>query len=239
MKISIIIRAKNEARNLRKLIPQIKAQKSINQKDIEIIVVDNESSDKTQEVARNFGKVISISDKDFSYPKASNLGIKKSHGEIIIMLDAHAELIRNDWLKNIIKYFDDPEVAGVYSPELPASNASIWEKLFYIPAFYFRKITSPDVITSARPGVMAAVCCALRKSFWNKHHFNEKYGAGGEDLEWGIWALKNGYKIIRDTNCAVYHSHGLSLKNLIRQYKYWIYIRRPHPFDRGKLKYRI
>jgi len=238
MKISIIVRAKNEAEGLKKLLPQIKSQKGISQKDVEIIVVDNNSGDDTRKIALNYAKVINITDAEFSYPKALNLGIENSHGDIVVIIAAHASLINSSWLNNIIKHFNDPKVAGVYSPELPGDNASVWEKIFYNSMYLTRKITSPDVIKKAKPGVMAAVDCAVRKSVWQKHKFDENYGAGGEDLEWGIWALKNNYKIIRDTDCAVRHSHGLNLKNFIKQYIYWIYVRHPHPFDRGKLKYR-
>ena len=50
--LSIIIPAKNEEKNLKKLLPSIASQSF---QDFEIILADDYSDDKTGEIARKFG----------------------------------------------------------------------------------------------------------------------------------------------------------------------------------------
>ena len=68
----------------------------------EIIIVDNESKDKTIKVAKEYKlKIVKI--KKFLPGKAINLGIAKSKGDIIICLSAHCIPLDNFWIKNLIK----------------------------------------------------------------------------------------------------------------------------------------
>ena len=86
-KISVVVATKNEERNIERLLISI-----VNQtfKDWEIIVVDNNSSDKTKEIALKY------TDKVFNKgPERSaqrNFGVKKAHGQYVLILDADMEL---------------------------------------------------------------------------------------------------------------------------------------------------
>ena len=83
--VSVIIRTKNEERWLQQCLEKIYQQ---SYRNFEIIIVDNESKDKTIKVAKEYKlKIVKI--KKFLPGKAINLGITKSKGDIIICLSAH------------------------------------------------------------------------------------------------------------------------------------------------------
>lgn len=90
--ISVIIATKNEERNVAHCIKSILKQTA---KNVEIIVVDNNSSDRTREIARTFtDKVFNLPDeidltgiKNFRGAQV-NLGVVKSQGDIIFFPDA-------------------------------------------------------------------------------------------------------------------------------------------------------
>ena len=89
-------------------------------KDYEIILVDNNSTDKTVEKAHlaEIKKIFLI--KKFLPGKALNLGIKNSQGEYIVCLSAHCIPTNKNWLKNLIKNFElEKNVAGVYGRQEP------------------------------------------------------------------------------------------------------------------------
>ena len=116
-KISIIIRTKNEERWILKCLEQIKKQTL---KIFEVILVDNNSTDKTVEKAYLAGvkKIYSI--KNFLPGKALNLGIKNSQGEYIVCLSAHCVPTNKNWLKNLVKNFElEKNVAGIYGRQEP------------------------------------------------------------------------------------------------------------------------
>lgn len=56
-----------------------------------------------------------------------NVGIKCSKSEICAFIDADA-YPHKDWLKNVVKYFKDAEVAAVGGPSLTPASDNIWQK---------------------------------------------------------------------------------------------------------------
>ena len=99
MKLSIIIPTKNEEKHLPKLLASIKKQSF---KDYEIIVADNNSKDKTREIAKSYEcKIV----KGGLPGKGRNAGAKAAKGEIILFLDADTELKTENFLEKAIAEF--------------------------------------------------------------------------------------------------------------------------------------
>ena len=237
--VSIVIRTLNEAESLQRLLLMISNQIDIDQKDVEIIVVDNESSDATPKVAANFGaQVINIPRNEFSYPKSMNLGVQAAQAPIVILTVGHAVPINENWITSALKHFENPSVAGVYSPVLPNNNAGIFERIMYLQGYFRAKMLNPKCIRKIGSGVFGATNVALRKKLWEQHPFEEKYGLSGEDTQWAKWAISHKYSIIRETGFAVYHSHGLSLIGVIKQALYWRRLSKPAEFSSRKLGHR-
>lgn len=85
--VSVIVTTKNESLHLASCLQSIKNQ---SYRDIEIIVVDNQSTDKTKEIAKTYGaKVFDIG------PERSaqrNFGAQKAKGEYVLFLDADMQV---------------------------------------------------------------------------------------------------------------------------------------------------
>ena len=192
--ISVVVRILNERENLRKLLDALKTQKcSI---PFEIIVVDNESTDGTKELALSYGvKIVTLARNDFSYPKAMNLGIRNCSGEYVVLTVGHALPFSNNWLETVIENFKDKKNAGIYGGQKPRTNADPLEFITY-GYWYLRDILKGKRLVKKGPGILGATNCAIRKSLWEKHYFNEYYECGGEDGEWAKWAIKEGLSLI-------------------------------------------
>lgn len=219
---SIIIRVKNEAANLQRCLERIQAQRGFSSRDCEIIVVDNESTDETKAVAERFGaQVLSIN--KFSYPKAMNLGVRAARAPICIFLSAHSFIKGDRFFAACDDLFADSAVAGAWGPVSAGQRGSIWEHLFYGTCNFFAQAWRVYRPRKARLGHLGATNCAVRRALAVEHPFDERFGHGGEDYQWADWALRSGYKIVRDSRLAVYHAHGLSLRRLVAQYRRWSY----------------
>lgn len=85
LKISLVIPCKNEAGSLRKLLPRVPSFVD------EVLVVDNDSTDKTVITAKYFdAKVVQEFRKDYrgiGYGFAHQRGIKKATGDIVVTMD--------------------------------------------------------------------------------------------------------------------------------------------------------
>lgn len=235
--VSIIIRTLNEKEELANVFKALSQQNFTGES--EVIVVDNDSSDGTKELAKKHGaQVITIRKEEFTYPKSMNMGVKEAKYPIVILIVGHAIPIGKNWINAAAKYFEDLKVAGVYSNVIPEKPFSFSEFFLYYPRFFVNKLFSPYAVKRAGRGVFAATNLALRKELWDKHHFEEKYELGGEDTHWAQWAIDQGYKIICDTDFAVRHSHHLNFWGVIQQAKYWGKLKKPTKFSKKELDFR-
>lgn len=111
--VSVIITTKNESANIGNCLSSIKNQ-SYSRDDIEIIVVDNNSTDKTKDIAREF------TDKVFNCgPERSaqrNFGIIRASGKYILYLDADMILSRNV-ISECVNICEEKSAIALYIPE--------------------------------------------------------------------------------------------------------------------------
>lgn len=95
-KISVIIPARDEEKNLALLLEDLHNQ---SMKPYEIICVDDQSKDRTPEIAKSFGtNLVSVEEKPEGWTGKSwacQLGAEKASGELLLFLDADVRLSRN------------------------------------------------------------------------------------------------------------------------------------------------
>jgi glycosyltransferase involved in cell wall biosynthesis len=88
MKYSFILPCKNEEEALPYCVLKIKkTMRNLKEKDYEILIVNNNSTDNSSEIAKKLGVKI-IKEKKTGYGKSCRAGFKKAKGNIIILGDA-------------------------------------------------------------------------------------------------------------------------------------------------------
>ncbi|MFA6296266.1 MAG: glycosyltransferase [Patescibacteria group bacterium] len=105
--ISVIITTKNEEDNIRYCLKSIK-QQTYPKEFIEMIVIDNNSTDKTKEIAKQYTKLVFNFGPERSAQR--NYGINKCHGEYFLQLDADQSLDKNvieECVKKIVNFKDN------------------------------------------------------------------------------------------------------------------------------------
>jgi hypothetical protein len=111
-------------------------------------------------------------------------------------------------------------------------DGSFWEKFYFnkyraiLKNCFKRKL----VIKNQKYGILGFTNAIIRRDLWDRYHFNERYGLGGEDMEWGNYWLQKGFVVIKDIKFSVYHSHGLGLKQLKQQQENWLSLTKPQLF---------
>lgn len=211
MEASIVIRAKNEARDIGETLARIFEQVGV--RGLEVIVVDSGSTDGTLDIARRFPvQLIQILPRSFTYGRALNLGVRAARGTFVISLSAHSLPASATWLASLLSPFEDPTIGAVYGRELPRDNATLFE-LF---GMWLSGVTSArprrqelDMMFSNRNG-------AFRRGLVLEYPFDETL-PGAEDLAWADWILREGWAIYYEPNAPVFHSHGESLGKLVRR----------------------
>jgi glucosyl-dolichyl phosphate glucuronosyltransferase len=105
--ISLVLCTYNNADSLKITLDQISKQRLEDSREIEVIVVNNNSSDHTQAVAEaaDFGSIayICLIEPQQGLSNARNLGVSKARGEYILFTDDDAE-IGTDWVQKYLSY---------------------------------------------------------------------------------------------------------------------------------------
>ncbi len=108
--VSIVVAAYNAEKTLGECL---KAVSELDwEKEIEVIVVNDGSTDDTGRIASSFEGVEVLNIENQGAARATNIGIDHASSDIVVSLDSDAVLER-DWLKKIIPEFDDSTVGLV------------------------------------------------------------------------------------------------------------------------------
>lgn len=197
--VSIIIRTKDEERWITSCLRGVFSQ---HYKDFEVIVVDNNSSDKTVEKARQFNIVKVVNCGDFMPGKALNVGIRQARGDHIVCLSGHCVPANDKWLERLLENFEDKSVAGVYGRQEPMEFTPDSDKRDLAIVFGLdRKVQMKDSFFHNANSM-------IRKDVWDEVSFDETV-TNIEDRVWANEILKKGYKIIYEPRASVYHYHGI------------------------------
>lgn len=200
----IIIRTKNEDRWLKATLEKIFNQKYRN---FLVAVVDNNSTDRTIEIAKRYKtKIFKI--KKFIPGKAINLPTKKIKSKFVVCLSAHCIPTNENWLSNLIKPFKNKKVAAVYGKQLPMYNT---ESQNYRD---LKIVFGNDKRIQKKDYFFHNANSAIRASLLRKYPFSEK----ATNIEDRIWAkqildLNKNFQIIYEPRAAVFHHHGLHQSN--------------------------
>ena len=171
--------------------------------EVEIILVDNKSEDKTVPIARPyFDKLITID--EFKPGAALNLGVREASFEQVVLISGHCRPTNSSWLTELSKDFQDNEdLAGVYGRQIPTTESTPIDSRDLWTVFGLE-----DKLQSIDPFFHNANSL-IRKSVWNQFKFNED-ATNVEDRIWAKLVLGQGFKLKYSSRAVVEHWHGIN-----------------------------
>ncbi|MEM5793041.1 MAG: glycosyltransferase [Candidatus Aenigmatarchaeota archaeon] len=207
-KVSVIIPAYNEEDVIEDCLKSVTSL-DYPKKKLEIILIDDGSTDKTVEKAKKF-KIKIIKGPHKGVGVARNLGIKKSKGELILFVDADQRVERK-LLKKMLPVILNPFVVGLDPQERVMNKNKFWAKMHFLRSnlgtyqydFAFLRLFKKKIIKEI--GII-----------------NPKYGYY-DDWEFTYRAYKKYNKkgqIIRYRNAIVYHKYPENIGQMWRQNKW-------------------
>lgn len=218
--VTVVIRTLNEARWIEECIDRVRDQEV--DARVEVVVVDSGSSDDTVARARGRGaRILEIPREAFTYASALNLGFEAAAAPLVVSLSAHALPSDRGWLGPLLAAFDDPEVVGVCSREVPHDDADVHERArlasrFESGAETFRK----DVDGVEPPGIFFTnVSSCVRRSMWADAPWPEL--PYGEDFAWAWARVAEGHAVRYEPASCVVHSHAESMGRRVARELAW------------------
>ncbi|HEY7167613.1 MAG TPA: glycosyltransferase [Candidatus Binatia bacterium] len=196
-RVSVVVCTYNGARTLPDCLNGLA---HINYPDVEVIVVNDGSTDNTESIARDSGfRVISTANRGLSH--ARNVGLKAARGEIVAYLDDDAYPDR-DWLKYLAHTFLTTNHAGVGGPNLaPSNDGPVAECVAHAPGGPVHVLMT-DEEAEHIPGCNMAF---RRDALLEIGGFDEQFRSAGDDVDI-CWRLqKKGFTLGFSPAAMVWH----------------------------------
>ena len=215
-KASFILPTRNVEKYIGPLLEAIFSQEYNGQ--IEVLIMDS-SDDRTPEIAQQFPiRFVRVEPEDYNYGRTRNEGAAMTDGDLLIFLSTDVELKDPHWLSKLTRHFSDPQVAGVYGRQIPKEGAPPMEQFFILHTYRSNSHAMSLKDNKFKRGMVffSNTNAAVRRSIWKQIEIPEMLKS--EDQEWAKRAFLAGYKIIYDSEAAVYHSHKYSLKKVFQEY---------------------
>lgn len=209
-KVSVIIPTFNEERNIDRCLESIASQ---TYRNLEIILVDDGSTDKTVKIAQGWQKKLNLKifpRKRSERSKTRNFGAKKSSGKYLLFLDTDMELEKEVVTECFKAVRTNPQVKAVAVTEaVPGLGKTFWNKCL-----------SLEMVCYIGESLIEAARFFERKIFENLQGFDEKLIAA-EDWDLTARIRKSGFKIGRTKSFVIHHKKEINLWQMFKKKYYY------------------
>lgn len=209
MKVSVIIPVYNEEKNIEDCIDSLIKQTMA----LEIIVIDDGSTDRTSEILSKYIKDIKILKQGHLGPAvARNLGVNNSSGEILVFVDADMEF-ENNFVKHLIEPILDKKTIGTFSKEEYVLNPdNVWSKCWNLE----KGLPTDRMHNPNHPTLQPVFRAILKKEFLKGKGFDPVGYVDDYTL-----SKKLGVEATLAEGAKYYHRNPQSLKEVFKQAR-WI-----------------
>jgi hypothetical protein len=227
---SVIIVSWNVADSLERCIKSV-----LNTKypDLEIIVVDNASTDNSLQVIRKFRSIKLIKNlRNVGFPKSVNIGLRQSKGDYLAVLNPDT-IVPENFFTSALRFFKDNPEAWLMGPKLTDPDGRIQGSVFPEPSTKdtFRefwmgkkgltaKFTPPGDIPVKVNSISGSCLVFPRSTQERTGLMTEKVFMYYEDLDFCRRIRKLGGFVYFNPEIVVIHEHGSSSKKTPLAHKY-------------------
>lgn len=228
-KVSIIIVNWNGKHHLEKCLASLEKQSYEN---VEILMVDNASTDDSVEFVKKFSNKIRIieNSKNYGFAEANNIGYRKATGDYILFLNNDTEVYKH-FINELVKVLEsDSTIGGVQSKILFMDNPSYLDAIgsfltntgfLYHYGLFAKdgsKFSSVIPVYSAKGACMLFRREVLEGVEVDNELFDSNFFAYFEetDLCHRVWL--SGYKILYVPKSVILHKFGATSKRLAKPF---------------------
>ncbi|WIM99650.1 bifunctional polysaccharide deacetylase/glycosyltransferase family 2 protein [Actinoplanes oblitus] len=218
--VSVVVPAYNEAANIEATVRSLIGN---DYPDIEVVVVDDGSSDDTAGIVERLGlpRVRVIRQPNAGKPAALNTGIRHSHGQILVLVDGDT-VFAPDAVGRLIQPFTDPEIGAVSGNTKVANRTGLlgrWQHLEYVIGFNLDRRMFE--IARCMPTVPGAIGAFRRAAI------QDAGGVSGEtlaeDTDFTMAVLRAGWHVVYEPAAIAWTEAPATVRQLWRQRYRWCY----------------
>ncbi len=211
--ISIIIPAHNEEKYIGKCLDSISKASKLLQNEVEIIVVLNRCTDRTEEIAKSYN-CITIDNDDKNLSKIRNTGVERARGEIIVTIDADTQMNEHMLTKVVQNLSSGKYIGGGVTGKFERMSLGIFVSTMLL--------IGPLLIKYG--AISVGIFWCYKEDFKSINGFNEEL-LMAEDADFAkrlkVWGKKKGQKYGTIQNGMITSSRKFD------KHGDWVLLRRP------------
>lgn len=204
----MIVAVRNGADSIRGLIESL-ARQTLGRDAVEIVVVDNASRDRSEEVASELGAVVT-SEPTPGRGRARNLGVEAARGRLLAFTDVDCRP-RAEWLEQLLPGLEDAAIAGgpvVVTTGEPPSPVERFERIWRFPQE--RAVTESGWSATANMAIR-------RDAFEEVGGFDDSLRRIGEDVDLCLRVGARGHRIVWRGDAVVEHAAETRIRPVLRR----------------------
>lgn len=189
---------------------------------VDVIVVDNGSTDGTVEYLRKINKIILIENKqNLGYSRAVNMGIKAAQPDAdIVLLNNDVELFESDWLARLSEAAFTKDDFGIIGVKIVQDDKSLQHCGAYLPldTCWGQQIAGGEVDIGQYAGIVECesivfACAYIKRAVVDAIGLlSEDFFAYFEDTDYCLRAKRAGIKVAMCGDIRVRHTESSSTK---------------------------
>lgn len=198
-----------------------------NYKNIEVIVVDNNSSDRSRDVIKSFKNVLLVESAiNTGFAKGNNIGFQKTKGKYILLLNSDV-MVTSGFLSTLVNKLEENNTIGVVQPKILYKENALHENnainsigayfmptgFLYYPG-YGKNYNTPKYNKSEEIFTAYGACMLIRREVIDQIGlFDDDFFMYFEETDFCMRAWLAGWKVYLQNNIFVYHAGGVSARN--------------------------
>jgi GT2 family glycosyltransferase len=201
-------------------------------KNTEILVVDNGSTDGSQEIIKKFSRIQLVALKEnIGFAAGNNVGFKNAKGKFIATLNNDV-VVESDWLNEPVSFFEGDDSLGIVScRQMNYYQHDIIDCLYGYPlqSLLIQPMGNSKKYSSlplySQPGYVLSAGGA--SAIYRKEMvvaldgFDERYYAYHEESDLCMRAFLSGWKCKYAPSAVVYHRGSFSFNRVKKRYAFY------------------
>ncbi|MGE0823751.1 MAG: glycosyltransferase [Candidatus Binatia bacterium] len=229
-KVSVVVCAYNAERTMEDCLISLE---KLSYPNYEVVVVNDGSTDRTQEICERFGYIRLINQVNKGLSAARNVGIAAATGEIVAFTDSDC-VADPDWLSYLVTTFVRSGRPAVGGPNFPPPEDTLVPSAVAVSPGGPTHVLVNDEIAEHIPGCNMA----FRKEVLEEiSGFDPIFRAAGDDVDL-CWRLQNqGYEIGFSPAAIVWHFRRNTVNAYLNQQRGYgkaeaqLYFKHPYRFN--------
>ena len=187
----------------------------------EVIVVNDDPTESIKDVLNTFPTITLLENKkNLGFAGAVNVGVKKSNGSLIMLLNSDVIILDRSYQKAVAQFEKEQSLFAVSFAQVEQGGKIVGKNTIYFENGFFQHKKSDNLDYGINGWAEGGSCLIDKKKLDLLQCFDETYSPFyWEDVDLSYRAWKSGYTVVFDPQIKVEHHHESTIGSFFSKRK--------------------